>query len=156
MERSLHNNITWFALQCGDDDLADAFGGDHQEEGESDHQGGERVDSGDRAPADGAFHIYRQGIEAASGSKERDDEIIDGEGKCQEGSGDNPRHHQGKLDFPKYVRGFGTQILGGFHQRIIEAFQPALDYDNRVGYTEGNVGDQHGEHPGVYAGEIEK
>jgi hypothetical protein len=31
------------------------------------------------------------------------------EGKCQEGSGDNPWHHQGKLDFPEYVRGLAPR-----------------------------------------------
>jgi len=150
------NSSSLGRLERRDNSFMDASGNHDQKQGESDHQSGQRVDGGNRSPADGSFHIDGQGVEAPSGCEEGDDEVIDGEGEGKQSRGNNPGQHQRQFDLKKDGGRLGSQVHGGFHQGIVEALQACLDHDNGVGHAESDMGDQHGEHAGIDPGEVEE
>ncbi len=76
---SMEECVTWkppILLYSSNNDLSDPFGDHHQEEGESYHQSGQRVNRSNSASADGAFHVDGKRIKASARGEKGDDKII--------------------------------------------------------------------------------
>ena len=116
----------------------------HQDDFHYHHQGGQGVDLRRDAPLDHSVNVQRQRGGVGTRHEEADDEIIDGKGKGDEGSGYDARHDEGQGDVAEALPGSSVQIAGCLLVIAAHAVQPRAHGDHHEGQAERDMGQDQG------------